>query len=382
MKLLRKAGFPLLLLSVAGFNIASRFQGEAVFNLSLAVMVLGGILLVASPFIGSGGDGGGLPAEVPPPPGPRAGPGFTESVSGAPIPHPSGVEVSDFVPAWAVLTGGLASAVGLLAFFVGPNGVNAYTVTSFSLIPGGVLFILGAYFFYGSPATRRNIVRGALALLAFLLIVGAIFLGVLIAAEAFAPENNAKFGFLAVALLLFGMVGAYLGVRYQQSAEGRTIGRELGFVDASGGGPDGVYDSKGVMNGVEVLFNVEQGSPGKHSPPVFRLEALCRCSNVPGVKLSVKPEGLIAVSLGSLPRVPDVPRWDFFDVRCNLPEAALRLLPEARKGVTVFSEGAGFESMLLEGSEFKFVFGLQGYIGTDYTRRVLQEVSHLASRFV
>ena len=382
MKLLKKAGFPLLLLSIAGFNIASRFQGEAVFNISLAVMVLGGVLLIASPFIGSGDDEASLPAAVPPPPGPRAGRSAAAGPAGEPIPRPSGVAVPDFVPTWAALTGGLASAAGLLAFFAGPNGVNTYTVVSFSLIPGGVLFILGAFFFYGSPATRRNIVRGALALFSFLLIVGAIFMGVLIAAEAFAPENNAKFGLLAAAMLVSGMIGTYLGVRYQQSAEGRTIGRELGFVDASGGGPDGIYDSKGVMNGVEVLFNVEQGSPGKHSPAVFRLEVLCRCPNISGVRLSARPEGLIPVPFGALPRVPDVPRWDFYDVRCEPQEAALRLLPEARRGVSVFSEEAGFESMSLEGSEFKFMFSLQGYIGTAYTRRVLREVSLLASRFV
>jgi len=379
MKILKKAGFPLLLLSVAGFNIAPRFQGEAVFNVSLVVMVLGGILLVASPFIGRGDAEGDLPAGAPP--APRAGGGFPAGASGEPVPRPLGVAVPDFVPPWAALTGGFASAAGLIAFFVGPNGVNTYTVVSFSLIPGGVLFILGAYFFYGSPATRRNIVRGGLALLSFLLIIGAIFLGVFIAAEAFAPENNAKFGLLAAILLVSGMVGAYLGLRYYQSAEGRTIGREIGFVDASGGGSDGIYDSKGVMNGVEVLFNVEQGSPGKRSPAVFRLEVLCRCPNVSGVRLSVKPEGLIVIALGSLPRVPDVPRWDFYDVRCEPPEAALRLLPDARRGINVFSEEAGFESMSLEGTEFKFVFSLQGYIGTAYTRRVLQEVSLLASRF-
>jgi len=381
MKLLKKAGFPLLLLSIAGFNLAPRFQGEAVFNISLAVMVLGGILLVASPFIGSGDDEASLPAAVPPPPVPRAGRSAAAGPAGEPIPRPSGVAVPDFVPTWAALTGGLASAAGLLAFFAGPNGVNTYTVVSFSLIPGGVLFILGAFFFYGSPATRRNIVRGALALFSFLLIVGAIFMGVLIAAEAFAPENNAKFGLLAAAMLVSGMIGAYLGVRYQQSAEGRAIGRELGFADASGGGPDTIYDSKGVMNGVEVLFNVEQGSPGKHSPAVFRLEVLCRCPNISGVRLSARPEGLIPVPFGALPRVPDVPRWDFYDVRCEPPEAALRLLPDARRGVSVFSEEAGFEGMSLEGSEFRFVFSLQGYIGTAYTRRVLQEVSLLASRF-
>lgn len=383
MKLLKKAGFPLLLLSIAGFNIAPRFQGEAVFNLSLIVMVLGGILLVASPFMRGGGDGEPAPADPAlAVPARRPAAVFTGQPSGEPLPLPSGVDVPEFVPAWAILTGGLTSAAGAAAFFMGPNGVNTYSVASFSLMPGGVLFILGAFFFYGSPATRRNIVRGALALLSFLLIVGAIFLGVLIAAEAFAPESNAKFGLLAVVLLVFGMVGAYLGVRYQQSAEGRTIGRELGFLDASGGGPDGIYDSKGVMNGLEVLFNVEQGSPGKRSPAVFRLEVLCRCPNVSGVRLSARPEGLIVISLGSLSRVPDVPRWDFYDVRCEPPEAALRLLPEARRGVNVFSDEAGFESMSLEGSDFKFVFSLQGYIGTAYTRRVLQETSLLASRFV
>jgi hypothetical protein len=282
---------------------------------------------------------------------------------------------------WVVVSGGLASAAGAAAFFMGPNGFSLYTVGSFSLMPAGVLFIVGAHYYYGSPATRRNMLRGVLTMVSFLMIFAAAFLGIFIAAEAFEPANNARYGGLGAVLLLVGAVGVYFGMRYQQSAEGRAIGREMGFVDASGGGPDGIYDSKGSMNGLEVLFDVEQGARGRHSPARFRLEVLCRCHNLAGIRLSVKPENALGISLGSLSRVPDVPHWDFHDVRCDQPQAALRLLPEARKGVNVFSEEAGFESMLLEGAEFKFVFSLEGHIGTAYTRRVIQEVSLLASRF-
>lgn len=375
MKILKKAGFPLLFVSIIGFQAAPSFQGEAVFNISLVLMVLGGILLVASPFMGGRGEG----VELPAPDGPAApDPGAAALER---LPPPSGVELPDFVPVWVVVAGGLASAGGAAAFFMGPNGVSPYTVVSFALMPAGVLFIAGAYYYYGSPATRRNMVRGVMAIVSFLMILAAAFLGVFIAVEAFEPANNARYGGLAVFLLVAGMVGAYFGLRYQQSAEGRAIGRELGFVDASGGGDDGIYDSKGRMNGLEVLFDVSQGPPGKHSPARFRLEVLCRCSNLADVRLSVKPEGLLGVSFGALPRVPDVPHWDFFDVRCNRPDVALRLLPGARKGVNVFSDEAGFRSMLLDGPEFKFSFGLQGYIGTEYARRVLHEVSLLASRF-
>jgi hypothetical protein len=189
---------------------------------------------------------------------------------------------------------------------------------------------------------------------------------------------------LCAVLILAGMAGAYYGIKYQQSAEGRAIGREMGFVDADGGACDGIYDSKGLMNGVETLFNVEQSSAAKNSPAHFTLEVLCRCSNTRGLKLSARPEGLLGplgLSFGSLPRLPDVPYWDFYDVRCDQSAPALRLLPPVRSGNNIFNDEAGFLGMALDGNEFKFTFGLEGYAGTAYVRRVLQETSHLASLF-
>lgn len=337
-------------------------------------MIAGILLVVGSILIRSGDD---EPA-APPPSAPAAG-------SDLSFPLSAGIDVPNRVPGWIYIAGGLASAAGVLVFFTGSNGVSQRSVISFALIPGGILYILGASFFYGDPADRRNILRGAVGLISFLMIVAGIMTFVFIAAGAFDPGQGRPYAVLAAFAIILGIGGAYYGMKYQQSAEGREIGRKLGFLDADGEvSSDGAYDSKGVMNGVETLFNVEPQSGGRNSPPYFTLEVLCRCPNTRGVALSVRPEsflGPLGISFGSMPRLPGLPYWDFYEVRCNRPESAQSLLSEARRGENVFNNKAGFLEMSLQESAFKFTFRTEGYADTAYVYRVLQETSRLASFF-
>ncbi len=304
---------------------------------------------------------------------------------GTSFPSPSPARVSKPIPLWVYIAGLLASFAGAEGFSCAPEGLNLPNVLSLALIPGGLAFIFGAALYYGDSAERRNARRGAGALLSWFLMGGGAMLFVFIKAGAFAPGQGRFYGALAGFLFAAGMAGFYFGLKYQQSAEGRDIGRELGFSDADGGISDGFYDSKGVINGLAALFKIEHETGYGNVPAHFMLEVLCRCPNSLGAKLSVKPEGVpgsLGLSFASLPRVPDVPYWDFYNVHSDQPEAVLRLLPEARRKSNVFNDKTGFLGMSLEGSEFKFTFELKGYPETDYVRRVLQETSGLASRFL
>lgn len=369
MKFLGKAGFPLLMASVIGFKLARNFQGDFLFYLSFALMVLGGLLLVASPFLDGKEAPEGSAAEPRPP---------AAADQEDPVPELAGVDVPDDTPAWVYVAGVLLALGGVAAFFAGPNGVNTYSVSTFSLIPLGIAVVVSGKVFYGSPAVRSNIIYGALALASFLMIIGGIFLGVFIAAGAFSPEKNRPYALLGLLGVAVGMAGAYFGMSRQRSAEGRAIGARLGFVDAGSG--DGIFDSKGFMNGLEVLFDVDQRPPYKGAPASFTLQVLCRCPNTPGLRFSVKPENFLGVSFGSLSRVPDVPHWDFYDVRCDRPDEILRLLPPARREPGVFSDASGFTGMSLEGGEFRFFFRKTGYITAEYVKKIIEQVSLLASK--
>lgn len=382
MNLVKKAGFPLLLLSFGLFEFSGRFgaYADAVYKLALGLMVLGGLLLVFSPFLGGEKAREALPPlPVPPAPGAAAGPAAADEEpldDFVPL-----EEAASPVPGWVFVLFALISFGGGLAWFNGPNGVSPYTVTTFSLMIGGILSIIGANFLYSGAPERRNILRSALTVFSFLLLFGGVMAGVLAAAGAFDEGTERPWLAAGAAALALGAWGVYYGLRYQQSREGLYIGRKLGFEDAAGGGPDGHYDSKGVMNGVEVLFDVTQNYPYKRSPASFRLEVLCRCHNRMGVSLLARPEGLLNVSFGPLPRVEGVACWDSCNVRCNQPDVAQRLLPPARKGPNVFGEEAGFSELRLEGGEFKFLFTKEGYIGPAYVRRVLREATQLAAQF-
>jgi hypothetical protein len=174
----KKLGFPLVFLSMLGFSLASRFEGMAFSYASMAFMLAGMVLIVVSPFLGSDEEAPVAPSA---PSAPKPVPSF---------PPPSGIEVQSAVPPWIYVVGALVSAAGAAAFFTGSDGVNRFNVVSFSLIPGGIIYILGARFFYGDPADRRNILRGAVALVSSLMIIAGIMTIVFVAAGAFDPGQG------------------------------------------------------------------------------------------------------------------------------------------------------------------------------------------------
>ncbi len=373
MNIFRKLGFPLLFLSLAGFNLARYSDKMALSYVSMAVMLLAMGFIVGSAFVRPDGDDTDRGASA-------GGASGEQKPFFSPSP---GVSVARSVPAWVYAAGGLSSAFGTALFLVGPEVSGAPRPLSLLLVSGGLLFILAAVLVHGGPADRRNAWRGAVALASLLTIIGSFIVLMLLAAGSF-YHHGGLYGFLAGAGVLAGMGGAYYGVKYQQSAEGRAIGRELGFFDANGGGSDGIYDSKGIMNGVETLFNVEPGDVESRAVRTFGLDVLCRCPNTSGVRLSVKRTGFLGplgISFGVLPLIPGVERWDFYDVRCDQPEVAARLLPGARRGENVFCDGAGFICMSLEKTEFKFSFRVEGSPATESVRRILQETSRLAALF-
>lgn len=379
--LIKQVAYPLLFASMVLFGLANRAEGMWLNWLAAAVMVLGMVLFVLSAIFPPAGKAGALSAPQPPASQDRdrfAGDSFYKRMAKSSAPGPV-----DEVPAWVYLLGGTISAVGAAAFVLGPNGVSPRTVITFCMIPGGVVFFLAAKAVYGGAIGLRNVLRSVVAVMGFLTLFGGIMAGVLLFAGAFSPGSRVLYGFLAVAALLAGTALAYYGMKYQQGPEGVNIGRELGFQDA--GGDDGVYDSRGEMNGVEMMFNVEQEAArhSRHgsSPASFRLEVLCACANPRGLRLEVRPEGFLNFSLSGLPKAPHVDYWDYYSIRTNMPDVAAGPLAAAKAGDSVFSEQAGFASLTLDGNELKLVFELEGYAGTAYVRRVLDESSRLALAF-
>ncbi len=285
------------------------------------------------------------------------------------------------VPSWLLATCFLISLAGCILWFGGPGGVSPFTVITFGMMVGGPLGMLAAHFAYSGAAQRRNFLRGAMAIFSFFVLFCGIMTGVLAAAGAFDEGWRSPWVVAGASALLLGCCGAYYGLRYQQSREGLYIASRLGFDEASGGGEDAHYDGKGVLKGIEVLFDVTQVYPDKSRRANFRLEVLCRCGNSAGLALSIKPRGLLGISLSSLPAAGEIPSWEGFDVRCDRPEVALRLLSGFRKPGSVFDGRYGFESMRLEGANLKLNFSDKGYIGPARVKLVLDEASAIALLF-
>ncbi|HBE88623.1 MAG TPA: hypothetical protein DDW67_05720 [Elusimicrobia bacterium] len=278
----------------------------------------------------------------------------------------------------AAIMGFAGAALFLL---LGMDSFNGYTVAAVSMAFGAMLLAAAAEFAAGGSVERTNMFFSALKILSFFMMMGGSMLGVVVYVGAFESGSGARWGALAAALFISGAAALYYGATRYKHGESLAIAREMGFVPSGASGPEAVYDSKGILNGVEVLINLEQQEAYRNSPASFRLELLCRCANPSGLRLTVRPEGPLGLSFGSLPRVPDVPYWDFYDVRCDRPEEVLKILAEAGREKGLLVEKHGFRGMALNGREFKFTFGMNGYAGADYVRRAAEAASLLASRF-
>lgn len=272
-----------------------------------------------------------------------------------PLPVPGIPEPA--APARVLIPGALAAALGvLLFFFAAPDTYFLYRF-AYAFLVGGFSFMAGGYLAYASPARRRNLARGAVALAGFLLILGGIFGGLLMAAGAMDSPGPAHAAACLTALAA-GMAAAYYGLRFQQSAEGLDIGKALGFEEADGQvDGDGIYDAKGLVNGVETLIDVEQTPGGRNSRPSFTFTVLCRCRNHKGLAFSLRagtePEGETAGILAGL----------------------------HFSGAGVFSKAHGFKSLTLKGGELTAVFGRDGYADAAYAKEAVESAAAVAARF-
>lgn len=289
------------------------------------------------------------------------------------------------VPTRVYISGAVASTFGTGAYLLAPHGTTARTVIPCVLMISGVLFILAARIFYGDAVVRRNAARGVVAILSFFLLMGGIYAGGLTLYGVFGPAGGSRYLLLGACGILAGIAGLYYSVKYHQDREAVEIGRRLGFADTDKGptSPDTFYDSKGIVNGLEVLFMIEKtGGPGTRYLPGFTLEVLCRCANPSGIRLKVRPKGILsALSFSSLPKIPSVPYWDFYEVWSNLPNLVLKPLSEARGKKSVFTEEAGFSGMSLDEKGFRFTFSKEGPVGVAYAKDVIEAVSRLSSAF-
>lgn len=260
-------------------------------------------------------------------------------------------------PARVLIPGGLAVALGvLLFFFASPDAYVLYRI-AYAFLAGGFAFMAGGYLAYASPARQRNFARAAIALAGFLSILAGIFGGVLLAAGAVDSPGPAHAGG-CLAALAAGMAAAYYGLRFQQSSEGLAIGKALGFEEADGQvSGDGIYDSKGLVNGVETLIDVEQNPGGRNSRASFTFTVLCRCRNPKGLQLSLRA--------GSEPD----------------EETAGILAGLHFSGDGVFSEDHGFKSLTLKGGELVAVFGRDGYANAAYGKELVESAAAVAARF-
>ena len=290
------------------------------------------------------------------------------------------------VPGWVYISGALTSAIGTAVWLMARTRETAVMNIPLGMMLGGMFFIVAARILYGDAVVRRNAARLIIAGISYLLVMGGVLVGGLALYGVFNPPEARTRLLYGIAGVILGIPGLYYGIKYQQDREAVGIGRELGFADADSGptSPDGEYDSKGVMNGMEVLFNIEQ-STGRDSSS-YLLEVLCRCANPAAVRLEVHPENFARLSLhhSSLQTIPAGPRWDHYEVRSNLPDLVLKPLSEAKDKQNVFKAEKGFSGMSLDKDGFKFSFRIQGsaeYADMAFIKNILEETSRLAAAF-
>lgn len=377
MKILKELGQPMLYAGIGLFAAAAKADQLWLYWAAAAVFVAGALLFVAGPFLpGAASSDGGAESWRPS----RA---HKRPLAGSYSP----VSVKNAVPEWIYVVSFVVSVGGMIAFALGPNGISPRTITTLSMVPGGVLFFLAAKAYYGGAVGRRNVARGVAAFFGFLTGLAGIYTWVLAFAGAFdTPDRPFWLGSGAIAMLA-GLALTWYGLRYQQSEEGVAIGRELGLGDADSGlfAPDGVYDSKGEVDGVELKFNVEQqearsGRHG-HAPASFRLEVLCGCANPRRARLEIRASGLLGVNLTGLPKLPPLEYWDGYDVMSDTPDLVVGPLQEIRANAAALSSEGGLAELSLEEGAMKAVFSLEGYASTGFVRGALAEVARLAKAF-
>lgn len=380
MQNLKKAGYPLMFAAIVLFGYAKRSEGMLLNWIAMGMMIVGMVLFVISAVFPPPDEKGGGPTQTFSPPTRTPTDNFYVNAAR----RGASVQQAGEAPGWVYVLGGAVTVVGLIGFFFSPDGVHPRSVITFAMIPAGVLVIIVGHAVYGGAIGMRNLVRGAVAMLGFLMILAGIFTGVLLFAGTFDVGERLPWAAGAVISLLAGLPLAYYGFKYQQGREGVSIGRELGLKDAESGlfARDGVYDSVGEFGGVEVKINVEQEDPqyyrGHTTPAHFRLEVLCGCLNPHGVRLEVRPAGFLGIHMTALPKLPPLEYWDGYDVMSDNPAAAAQPLQEVKAKSSSFSSEAGFRELSLAGGELKAAFDLEGYASAGYVRGVLSDLTQLS----
>ena len=289
----------------------------------------------------------------------------------------------------------LMGIAGLIACF---NGIDLNRKVCFGLALAGFLGLFGYDFAANGAINRMNYFKIALKYfsMAVLFASGAFLLMVI-----FITCNGAPFTrvlackvLAALAAGYLGGLGYYYGFRFYQNFDAMEIGSAFGFVPADSGifSDDWIYDSKGVMNGVETLFNIEVTSEGggRYSRTIYyhKLEVLCYCVNPLGIGLSAGDgwDGLIQWVSTAFRRMKLEPmqapeKWKSLgNFRSDLPLKVSENLEKCGADASVFLYD--FKNLSLYRDEFKFVFFRKERPWTEpEVKRILNASTRLAASF-
>lgn len=280
------------------------------------------------------------------------------------------------------LLGIMMAVSGAVLIFASPAGMPVAGNAGAGLCCGGGLFLFVAFYLGQGRAHKLNIVRtGVLAASAVSAMAG--FVTVMYYLGYSELPHSRLFSALGYAGIAAGLAGAVYGYRYHVNTSLLALAARLGLEPADSGitRPDGRYDLKGVMNGVELLLDGADYEGGRGRPHSVGLDVKCRAANSSGAWVTAYPEGFGSRPLGALPpEAGPVPYWDWYTVRSAPPKAAETLISAAR-GLpdNVFQEKYGFKFLELKEKELFCRFQRDGFFQEDWVRRVADQVSKLAA---
>ncbi|PIS46826.1 MAG: hypothetical protein COT17_06640 [Elusimicrobia bacterium CG08_land_8_20_14_0_20_51_18] len=285
------------------------------------------------------------------------------------------------------IAGGAIVVIGIIGILYGPQGTGPWSTGCIGAAALGLaLMIFGGLFGVEEKlkkAVFSNFFKSAIAVVSFFaMMLGMLVIMIYYAGSIVDLRPWLPYAFIGLAA---GVFGFYYGSAYKQNVEMLKLAEKIGLEPARTGmrEPDGKYDIKGVVEGVEVLADLEEMPGSRNSPASFNLEILCRVGNPLGVKLKVSPEGALGGLAGGMSQVP---YWDWYSVKTNNEGLILQVLPAARQSPgSVFGKNYGFLSMELKGGEFKFSFGKKGHFepegGQKYVKKITGECAALAKKF-
>ena len=186
---------------------------------------------------------------------------------------------------------------------------------------------------------------------------------------------------LGLACLASGLCGLWYCLRHSRYDGLISAALKLGFTLTEPGwnSPDGKYDVKGTVKGVEILMSGRDLS-SKRKCACARLEVVCRTANKMHARLAAYPSVLNRPLLVPLPpKVGYVPSWDWYTVHSEPADAAARLLSGARRdgAVTIFQDEYGFEYLELKDDRLRCVFRHE--LNVEYLGKITGQLAELAA---